>query len=383
MTGGAVSARRPLAIGITIGLGSADESLWTNGIKQNALFLAKLFQHSSLGHRVTLLNTTDVVIDNRLPWSLAAFPTMSMGAGDHDFDIVFELGGQISEWQTDALKRRGARIVSYCCGPEYVQTMEAMIFRRHMFDTVFINPRYDEIWVIPQVTETSFYFFQTLRRKRARAVPFVWDPMCLEAASAGLPDGGEYRPRTEAKRLSVIEPNIDVMKFCLYPLLLAERAYRAAPEKIGFLHVTNADQLVWDDKEFASLARSLDIVNAHKASFVGRFETPRFLSEHTDIVVSHQWGLALNYLYLEVCWQGYPLIHNAHLCSELGYYYPDNDIETGAKQLLTAIDRHDDAWEAWRDEQRRRIGRFLATDPALALAYDDLMFDLLAQPAVA
>ena len=82
--------------------------------------------------------------------------------------------------------------------------------------------------------------------------------------------------------------------------------------------------------------------------------------------------MALNYLYLEVCWQGYPLIHNAHLCSDLGYYYPDNDIETGARQLLQAIDEHDGKWEAWRDEQRRRIGRFLATDPALAAAYDDL-----------
>jgi hypothetical protein len=375
-----VTARRALSIGITIGLGSPDESLWTNGIKQNALFLAKLFQHSTLGHRVTLLNTTDVVIGDRLPWSLETFPTMAMGQGEHDFDIVFELGGQISMGQTDALKRRGARIVSYCCGPEYVQTMEAMIFRRHMYDHIYINPRYDEIWVIPQVTETSFYFFQTLRRRPTRRVPFVWDPMCLEAASAGLPDGGEYRPRTTAKRLSVIEPNIDVMKFCLYPLLLAERAFREAPDKIGFLHVTNADQLVWDDKEFASVARTLDIVNAHKASFVGRFQTPQFLSEHTDIVISHQWGLALNYLYLEVCWQGYPLIHNAHLVSELGYYYPDNNIEAGAQQLLRAIDRHDDAWEDWRDEQRRLIGRFLADDPALALAYDDLMFDLLDQP---
>jgi hypothetical protein len=169
------------------------------------------------------------------------------------------------------------------------------------------------------------------------------------------------------------------MKFCLYPLLLAERAYREAPDKIGFLHVTNADQLVWDDREFASLARTLDIVVANKASFVGRFQTPQFLSEHADIVISHQWGLALNYLYLEVCWQGYPLIHNAHLCSELGYSYPDND--AGATALLRAIEYHDDHWEAWRGEQRRLIGRFLATDPALAATYDDLMFDLLDQPA--
>jgi hypothetical protein len=372
--------RRPLTIGITIGLQAEDESLWTNGIKQNALFLAKLFQHSPLKHHVTLLNTTRVAITDRLAWKLTDFPTAPLGDGEADFDVVIELGGQLSAAQTDALKRRGARIISYCCGPEYVQNIEAMIFRRPLWDGIFINPRYDEIWVIPQVTETSFWFFQTFRRRPARPVPFVWDPMCLQAASQGLPDDGEYRPRGAAKRLSVIEPNIDVMKFCLYPLLLAERAYREAPDKIAFLHVTNADQFVHENREFAGLARQLDIVRGHKASFVGRFETPKFLSDFTDIVVSHQWGLALNYLYLEVCWQGYPLVHNAHLCRELGYYYPENDIDTGARRLLEAIDGHDLAWEAWRDEQRRLIGRFLSTNRELAVAYDDLLFQMLAAP---
>jgi hypothetical protein len=58
--------RRPLRIGITIGLGTEDESLWINGIKQNAIFLAKLFQNSVYRHHVTLLNTTDVAVTNKL-----------------------------------------------------------------------------------------------------------------------------------------------------------------------------------------------------------------------------------------------------------------------------------------------------------------------------
>jgi hypothetical protein len=65
---------RALRIGITIGLHTPDESLWTNGIKQNALFLAKLFQHSPLGHDVRLLNTTVTPISDCLPWNLMKFP---------------------------------------------------------------------------------------------------------------------------------------------------------------------------------------------------------------------------------------------------------------------------------------------------------------------
>jgi hypothetical protein len=370
---------RALSIGITVSVSADGESLWLNGIKQNALFLAKLLQGSPLRHRVVLLNTSGATAPDKLPWSVESFPTIPMGEGDHDLDLVFELGAQVSASQTDALKRRGARLISYCCGAEYVQNIEAMIFRRRLWDHLFINERYDEVWVIPQVAETSLWFFQTFRRRPARIAPFVWDPMCLDAITADYPDLGAYRPQGEAKRLAVFEPNIDVLKFCLYPLLIAERAYREAPDKIAFLHVTNADRLVYDDTEFAALARQLDIVNAQKASFVGRFETPRFLAEHTDVVLSHQWSNGLNYAYLEACWQGYPLVHNAHLCPELGYYYPANDIDEGARQLLRVLETHDLDWEGYRLRQRALIGRFLSTNAQLAADYDQMMFELLAR----
>ena len=226
--------RRPLRIGITIGLSSPNESLWINGIKQNALFLAKLFRHSPFGHQVVLLNTTDVPITSKLPWNLDAFRTIPFAQGCDGLDVLIELGGQIGPEETARIKRQGTKLISYCCGPEYVQNIEAMIFRRPLWQTIYVNPHYDELWIIPQVFGTSAAFLQTFRRCPARQVPFVWDPMAIEAASVDLADQGEYRPRSGAKRLTVIEPNIDVLKFCLYPILLAELAYRAAPERIAF-----------------------------------------------------------------------------------------------------------------------------------------------------
>ena len=70
-----------------------------------------------------------------------------------------------------------------------------------------------------------------------------------------------------------------------------------------------------------------------KAVFLGRHDTPAFLAENTDAVISHQLENPLNYFYLEVCWQGYPLVHNAHLVPELGYYYAGNDVQAGAARL--------------------------------------------------
>ena len=115
----------------------------------------------------------------------------------------------------------------------------------------------------------------------------------------------------------------------------------AQRHQLEILRVTNAEHIATQSPEFIVLMNQLDIVRQHKAIFLGRHDTPQFLAEQTDIVISHQMENPLNYFYLEVCWQGFPLIHNAHLCPDLGYYYPDNRADLGAERVLEAIAGHD------------------------------------------
>lgn len=371
-----------LRIGITIGLRAPDESLWINGIKQNALFLAKLLMASPHGYRVTLVNTTDVALTDALPWDRRTYDTRAFAEMKDALDVVIELGGQIDGEQTAYLKARGAKIVSYCCGFEYITSMESILFGRRMWDSLFINRGYDELWAIPQIAESSLPFLQSLRRCPGRVVPFVWDPMCLEARAQSLPERGEYRPRSEPdKRLTVMEPNHDIVKFCMYPMLIIDEAYRRDPDAICFTHVTNADRLAHNSPEFVTLMNYLDIVRAGKASFVGRFDTPLFLADMTDIVVSHQWSNPLNYFYFDVCWQGYPLVHNASLVPDLGYYYPDNDVQKGTEALLHVLHTHDDDWQGYARRQREILGRYTSANPALVADYDALLANLIGATA--
>ena len=120
----------------------------------------------------------------------------------------------------------------------------------------------------------------------------------------------------------------------------------------------------------------------HKAAFVGRYETPQFLSEMSDVVISHQWENPLNYFYLEVCWQGYPLVHNANMCQDLGYYYAQNDVQAGCRQLLHAMARHDEHWEAYRARQRQLIARYLPDHPSVVAQYQDLLLQLMQQAPI-
>ncbi|MDM0004117.1 DUF2827 domain-containing protein [Variovorax sp. J22G73] len=373
-----------LRIGITIGLHHEAETLWNNGIKQNAVFLAEALGHCPAVGSVVLVNTTAVAITAALPWDLARWPTVSFEAAKDSVDVLVELGGQIDAAQTDYLKQRGARLVSYCCGFEYVHAMEAMLFNKPLWgQNLFVNQRYDDIWMVPQVANISQPYFEVLRRTEARAVPFVWSPVFLAERARELPEGGMYQPRTHAgaRRLSVMEPNIDVVKFCLYPVLIAELAYRARPDAIALLQVTNAERLARDNMEFITLMNQLDLVREHKAVFLGRHETPAFLAQHTDIVVSHQWENPLNYFYLETCWQGYPLVHNAHLCADLGYFYEGNDVAAGCARVLEAVDTHDAQALAYRERQRTLIGRYLPGNAVATDAYNTLLLALMQRPA--
>ena len=381
----ATLAPQSLRIGVTIGLHHENESLWSNGIKQNAVYLAEALKHCPSVQSVCLVNTTAVPITSALPWDLERWPTKTFEDAKDHVDVLIELGGQIDAMQTDYLKRRGARVVSYCCGFEYVHAMQSILFDRQMWGSnLFINQRYDAIWMIPQVENISKGYFTTFRRRPAQVAPFVWDPMFVRQRSSDQPHHGEYRPRAadKAKRISIMEPNHDVVKFCLYPILIVEEAFREMPDAIEFLHVTNAERLANNSKEFVSLMLQLDIVQNNKAAFVGRFDTPLFLAEMTDVVVSHQWENALNYFYFDVAWQGYPLVHNAHLCPDLGYYYNANDVTDGKNQLINVLKSHDQNWQDYLERQRAVIARYLPGHADVTAGYERLLFELMQQEPI-
>ena len=52
-----------LRIGITIGLKDVNESVWTNGMKLNILYLARLLKNSKNNYEVSILNTTDIDVN--------------------------------------------------------------------------------------------------------------------------------------------------------------------------------------------------------------------------------------------------------------------------------------------------------------------------------
>jgi hypothetical protein len=92
-----------------------------------------------------------------------------------------------------------------------------------------------------------------------------------------------------------------------------------------------------------------------------RFVGLEFLADHCDAVVTHHWENGLNYLYYEVLYGNYPLIHNSGFLKDLGYYYPDFEAELGGEALLTALREHP-ARQAEHAKRAREL--FKRLDPA-------------------
>jgi hypothetical protein len=90
-------------------------------------------------------------------------------------------------------------------------------------------------------------------------------------------------------------------------------------------------------------------------------------------VVTHHWENGLNYLYYEVLYGGYPLIHNSEFLTEYGYYYNAFDADSGADALLKAYAEHNDGLSAYERKNETLFRRLDPKTPETIEAHEQLL----------
>ena len=133
------------------------------------------------------------------------------------------------------------------------------------------------------------------------------------------------------------------------------------------------------NKYFNKLMNNFDIVVDNIASFEGRYMTPYFLSNYADIVVSHQWENPLNYAYLDALYLGFPLVHNAHMIKDAGYYYEGNNVDEGAAVLKYAIENHDRDTDEYDRRSEAVLNRYSIHNQATLDEYRTLINNVLSR----
>jgi len=378
-----------MRIGITIGLTKEYESLWINGIKLNALYLANTLK-SIGGHDVCILDTSDKVKDlTKVSWNTDFFPIYKFKEKWEEIDLLITLGTSLPDsWiKTIRLKNQNVRIVKYQCGNNYVVDMERVLFGDpEMEGAPSWDIDHDETWFIPQQEYQNKEYFKAIYRQddsKVKVVPFVWDPMFIDANNTLLKKNGKkfpmYTPKpSHEKKISVMEPNLNVVKYALIPILIAEEVYRSmGNDAFKQIWIASGDKLL-KHKYFKGMLKYLDIVKAKNPliKFIPRYPVTTFLAEETDVVLAHQWTNPLNYSYLDAMHFGYPVVHNADMIKDAGYYYNDFDISEGAKQLRIALNKHDDNIEKHNEKNKKVLNRYLSTNPDVVDTYRKLIENL-------
>jgi hypothetical protein len=81
-----------------------------------------------------------------------------------------------------------------------------------------------------------------------------------------------------------------------------------------------------------------------------RYNFSDAMGQKGGVVLSHQWECALNYLYYEALYGGFPLVHNSPFLKDVGYYYEGFDIDDGVRALEKAVFEHDNSLEDYREK---------------------------------
>ena len=159
---------------------------------------------------------------------------------------------------------------------------------------------------------------------------------------------------------------------------MAEEVFRDSGEDAFKQIYIGSGKNLLKNKYYLAMIKYFDLVNSpnNKIKYVGRYPVSTFLASETDVVVSHQWENPLNYAYLDAMYYGYPLVHNADMIKDAGYYYEGFNVSEGAAKLEEALSNHDSNLEEYNKNNKKVLERYKSTNPDIVDTYRKLIDNL-------
>ena len=370
---------RKFKIGITADL---SVSLFSNGINQNALYLAMMYR--DMGYEAHIIATGDNPKAQRELKSIGIDQDQIeikniVEAIKVPYDVIIILGLRLEESHMSLFKKINPNVktVSYRCGNEFFTDAEIILHDAHKarsesFQDLGAPPKPDQIWAIPQmeVTNLDYYTYMNRGQRNATVVPFIWDPIITESLqqTEKIPN---WTPR-DTRRVSIMEPNLSLMKNSILPITFCDW-FSQDGERLDHIYS-------WSTQKLSTNKRLIKVIQQSEQNLIkilsaeDRRPTLRVLNNHTDLVLSWQMENNLNYLYFDVMWAGWPLVHNAQFCQDIGYYYHMNQAQQAAAGMKAAFETHT---IEKRQEMRNQILRFTRQNPNLVEQYRILTENLV------
>ena len=366
-----------MKIGITINIGS-NNSIWSNGVNQNAVFLALIFK--KIGYDVNLIyaNSSKKTEDVLKKYNINLKLITLKNSFDIKYDVIIQLGLTIEEEMYNKWKssNNNLKTVAYECGNHWFIESEKIIFGAHDGNNEdnLTNGKFNQVWSIPQMEKTCLDLYAFLRKTdNATVVPFIWDPIFIETHSILEDYNLEYGSR-KIKKIGVMEPNISIMKNSIYPIVILDKYYRKY-KQLEKIYLIGADKIK-NNKSFKKLISKTDLLKNNILTAERRYQTLYLLDNYVDLVLSWQFENNLNYLWFDIAWMGWPIVHNGSLCQDIGYYYKDFKVDNAIEKIKEASEEHANNLN-YKKINRSKIKRYTNENYKLIEQYKELIEDLV------
>ena len=373
-----------LKIGITTNIPPNLKDFYSNGIKQNCLYLYELLKNA--GYDIKLIIDSDKHISVLQEIDFYNFEYVTINdVFKYDFDLIFSMGFSVPEHIFISLKNIDTKIIYYMCGNNYLIDSERILYDQHKNRNInYCNDqKYDQIWIIPQMYNQNKYYAEILQKTKSIQIPFIWSPMSIKFVKKilNLENESSLLYKKKDSKIGIFEPNMSVMKWSLPCALIAEQTHRTY-KNIKHVYVTNLNKNKDNEinnfnmVQFNNMCRSLELFKEKKITAESRYNTLEFMSKHCDIAISHQWENPLNYLYLDLAWMGWPILHNASLCKDVGYYYEGFNYYEGSEMLNHILTNHEANANEYLIKNRKIIDVYIPTNKLLQDKYKNLIENL-------
>ncbi|HEY3887102.1 MAG TPA: DUF2827 family protein [Caulobacteraceae bacterium] len=366
-----------LKVGITAFSGvDANDALWSSGINQNIVYLALLFQRLPEVELSCLVSWPPGGPPTHPMADLYGIPTLQMVDAFQVLDVIIELGARPEIEYSGPFRARGGKFVSYMAGNAMVMNFEDLANGVSYGD--YINAvGFDACWITPQHWRMNHAYCAITRTPNVEIAPHIWHPICLTQSAFRLGLNPHWRPPADPSwRIGVFDPNVNVVKTFHLPLLVCEEAHRKQRDLIKSVLLFSANHLM-GNAHFEQFCAATDLSREGKVFAESRYLVAQMLGANIDAVVTHQWENALNYLYWDVLYLGWPLIHNSPEFEDAGYYYPAFDPQAGGEVLREALNTHAAEQVARRPKVLDTLWRYNIDNPAVQRRHAELLEKLM------
>lgn len=326
---------------ISFGINSKNFSIWSNGSVQNVFFLFLLLEKIN-DYNVYIVNfgkpISEISCDD--VFKLDDINFTNWDDIKNDVDVFIEAGIVLDSSIIKELKDKGTKIIQFRTGNAYIMDSEDMLFNDNS-KSLTINS-YDQIWILPHHSKINKQYLEEIYKSPTFVMPFIWDSFIIDMYNEYLKLNGfdfKYENIKKPKNILILESNLNIIKSSIIPILISEKTYNKDNSLINKVIVFNTNKIRYNDR-FLSIIKSLNIYKNNILQLEDRYNTPFVLSKYGDIVLSHQWENELNYLYLDVLYNKYPLVHNSNYFKHNGYFYGDFNIDSGSNMLIKSINGH-------------------------------------------